>query len=95
MPGVPIGGAPSRTAREKLLAEVEGEVIKVLRLARKPLDTDEVKDRTGRGKGTVIAVLKRLQDRGGLLVSYGPVAGNGKAPELFRIDSRSYLMPTS
>jgi hypothetical protein len=94
MPGLPIGSQPAQTPAERQYAEVKVEVIKVLNQAKKPLDRDQIVERTGQRRALVLKALREFEDRGGVSVTPGPVAPNGKAPELFEIDPCGYLAPT-
>jgi hypothetical protein len=43
----------------------------------------------------VLKALREFQDRGGVLVTSGPVGIKGKAPELFQVNPEGYLASTS
>jgi hypothetical protein len=88
VPGIPVGAPVASSAWDKHLDEVRPDVLKVLRLAKKPLDRDAIVERTGRQRRAVLAVLTRLQDSGGAHVTQGPPGPNGKPTELFQIDPR-------
>lgn len=95
MTGAPIGGVPVLlTPREKQYVEVKLEVARVLRQAKRPLTRDEVVDRSGRRKVLVLKALREYQDGGGVLVTAGVPAANGKPTELFAINPHGNLVAT-